>query len=226
MKKVGIEEDDITSHHLKGMGSITRPMTEEEKKLFQELVNEGFARFKEVVQSGRPKFKADPAALDKLATGQIFTADQAKKTASSIKSDSSKRPSIARWRSPTCRPMTLPWCATDRNRRCWTQCSADRQNRRKPSTWPPSSMPPRRGRTTSARGCRWRPRNRNSRLRTALPRVGRTAAMVGQIEKRLKISARLPPAFCPPFSPACSASAGREDCIGRREPPGGGNPSG
>ena len=78
MKKVGVEEDDIVSHHLKGMGSITRPMTEEEKKLFQELVNEGFARFKEVVQSGRPKFKADPAALDKLATGQIFTADQAK----------------------------------------------------------------------------------------------------------------------------------------------------
>jgi protease IV len=78
MKKVGIEEDDVTSHHLKGMGSISRPMTEEEKKIFQGLVNEGFTRFKEVVQSGRPNFKKDPAALDKLATGQVFTADQAK----------------------------------------------------------------------------------------------------------------------------------------------------
>jgi protease IV len=80
MKEVGIEADEVTSHHLKGMGSITRPMTEEEKKLFQALVNDGFARFKEVVQSGRPKFRADPAALDKLATGQIFTADQAKES--------------------------------------------------------------------------------------------------------------------------------------------------
>ncbi len=80
MKKVGIEEDDVVSSHLKGMGSISRPMTEEEKKIFQGLVNDGFARFKEMVQSGRPKFKADPAALDKLATGQVFTADQAKES--------------------------------------------------------------------------------------------------------------------------------------------------
>jgi protease IV len=33
-----------------------------------------------VIRAGRPKFKADPAALDKLATGQIFTADQAKES--------------------------------------------------------------------------------------------------------------------------------------------------
>jgi protease IV len=78
MKEIGVEEDNVTSHHLKGMGSFARPMSEEEKKIFQGLVDDGFRRFKEVVQSGRPKFKADPAALDKLATGQIFTADQAK----------------------------------------------------------------------------------------------------------------------------------------------------
>jgi protease-4 len=80
LKKVGVEQDDIVSHHLKGMGSISRPMTEEEKQIFQGLVNDGFSRFKEVVQSGRPQFKKDPAALDKLATGQIFTADQAKES--------------------------------------------------------------------------------------------------------------------------------------------------
>jgi protease-4 len=77
MKQVGIEQDEITSHRLKGMGTMARPMTEEEKQIFQGLVDDGFKRFKEVVQSGRPKFKEDPAALDKLATGQIFTADQA-----------------------------------------------------------------------------------------------------------------------------------------------------
>lgn len=78
MKKVGVEEDDVVSHHLKGMGSISRPMTEEEKKIFQDLVNDGFARFKKVVQSGRPHFEKLPDELERLATGQIFTADQAK----------------------------------------------------------------------------------------------------------------------------------------------------
>ena len=36
-----------------------------------------FQDFKEIVISGRPKFKDDPAALDAVATGQIFTAKQA-----------------------------------------------------------------------------------------------------------------------------------------------------
>jgi protease-4 len=77
MKEIGIEADEVVSHRLKGMGSISRPMTEEEKQIFQSLVNDGFTRFKKVIKAGRPKFKADPTLLDKLATGQIFTADQA-----------------------------------------------------------------------------------------------------------------------------------------------------
>jgi protease-4 len=78
MKKVGVEADEVTSHRLKGMGSITREMTDEEKKLFEELVKDGFIRFKEVVKSGRPEFRNNDEALDKIATGQIFTAEQAK----------------------------------------------------------------------------------------------------------------------------------------------------
>ena len=54
-----------------------KPMTEEERKMLQELVDESFKGFKEIVVSGRPKFKDDPAALDAVATGQIFTAKQA-----------------------------------------------------------------------------------------------------------------------------------------------------
>jgi protease IV len=77
MKEIGVVEDSIASNPLKEMGSITRPMTEEERKIFQGLVNDGFARFKSVIEYGRPKFKQDPAALNKLATGQVFTADQA-----------------------------------------------------------------------------------------------------------------------------------------------------
>ncbi|MEX2307643.1 MAG: signal peptide peptidase SppA [Pirellulales bacterium] len=72
-----IKEDSIASGPFKQMGTPTRPMTEEERKLLQTLVDESFAQFKEIVMSGRPKFKADAAALDAVATGQIFTAKQA-----------------------------------------------------------------------------------------------------------------------------------------------------
>ena len=80
MQKWGIQQDDVTSHRLKDMGSITRKMTLEERSIFQALVDDGFTQFKKVVKTGRPKFRHDPAALDKLATGQVFTADQALKS--------------------------------------------------------------------------------------------------------------------------------------------------
>ncbi|MEZ6068918.1 MAG: signal peptide peptidase SppA [Pirellulales bacterium] len=72
-----IEDDSIVSHRLKGMGSPSRPMTEEERKIFQQLVTDSFDRFKEVVRSGRPKFAENEAALDAVATGQVFTTPQA-----------------------------------------------------------------------------------------------------------------------------------------------------
>lgn len=77
LSNVGVSEDAIASHRLKGMGSVARPMTEEERKIFQGLINDGFARFKEVVQSGRASFKEHPEKLDQLATGQVFSANQA-----------------------------------------------------------------------------------------------------------------------------------------------------
>lgn len=72
-----LEDDSIKSHRLKQMGSPTRPLTDEERAIFQALVDDSFARFKEVVQAGRPRFRDDPAALDKVATGQVFTTRQA-----------------------------------------------------------------------------------------------------------------------------------------------------
>ncbi len=76
--KLGIKEDSIASHRLKGMGSFLRPMTEEERAIFQRLVDDSFSRFKEIVREGRPRFRQKPEELDKLATGQVFTAQQAK----------------------------------------------------------------------------------------------------------------------------------------------------
>jgi protease IV len=77
MEDWGIESDTVVSGRFKGMGSVTHKMTEDERKIFQALVNDAFSGFKDVIKSGRPKFKADPAALDKIATGQVYTAQQA-----------------------------------------------------------------------------------------------------------------------------------------------------
>lgn len=73
-----IEEDSIASGKFKQMGSPTREMTEEERALFQSYVDELFQGFREKVLEGRPAFRDDPAKLDELAQGQIFTGQQAK----------------------------------------------------------------------------------------------------------------------------------------------------
>jgi protease-4 len=77
LAKLGISEDSIASGPLKKMGTPTRPMTEAERKILQTLVDDSFKDFKAIVVSGRPKFKDNPAGLDAVATGQIFTAKQA-----------------------------------------------------------------------------------------------------------------------------------------------------
>jgi len=76
-----VKDDSIASHKYKLMGSPTRELTAEERteerKLLQDLVDLSFRRFKDIVRSGRPKLAANEEALDKVATGQIFTAQQA-----------------------------------------------------------------------------------------------------------------------------------------------------
>jgi protease IV len=79
MGKWGIQEDAVASHRLKGMGSITRKMTPEEREILQKLVDDGFRQFKDVVKQGRPRFQQDEKALDKLATGQVFDSEDAVK---------------------------------------------------------------------------------------------------------------------------------------------------
>ncbi|QGJ72114.1 Endopeptidase IV signal peptide peptidase [Planctomycetales bacterium 10988] len=71
----GIEEDSIKSHPLKGMGGVLTKLTPKEEEVLQSLVNDSFKRFKEIVLFGRPMLKEED--LDEVATGQVFTADQA-----------------------------------------------------------------------------------------------------------------------------------------------------
>jgi protease-4 len=79
LRKYDIRDDSIASGPLKEMLSPTKDRTpelaEKERKLLQELVDDMFGRFKEIVKAGRPKL--DEAAVDKVATGQVFTARQA-----------------------------------------------------------------------------------------------------------------------------------------------------
>ena len=72
-----IADDSVQSHPLKTVGSFTKPMTEEERAILQSLVDDSFARFKEIVVEGRPFFADDSEALDQVATGQVFSANQA-----------------------------------------------------------------------------------------------------------------------------------------------------
>jgi len=77
MKTIGVEMTPIVSGPHKTMGSFTKPMTEEERALWQRLIDDNFDRFKSIIREGRKRFADNPEELDKLATGEIFTANDA-----------------------------------------------------------------------------------------------------------------------------------------------------
>lgn len=74
LNKIGIESYVFKSADLKDMGSSTREMTQEEKDIFQNMIDESFDTFVKVVMEGR-HMKEDK--VRKLATGQVYTAQQA-----------------------------------------------------------------------------------------------------------------------------------------------------
>jgi len=77
MKEYGVKDDSLATHPRKLMLSMTREMSSDERELIQSHINDMFDRFKKVVKEGRPYFEKNPGDLDKLATGEIFTADKA-----------------------------------------------------------------------------------------------------------------------------------------------------
>jgi protease-4 len=79
LARLDVKDDTLVTHDRKEMGSITKPMSEEHRQLLQNYINESFERFKSIVKEGRPKFRQDSAALDELATGEIFSANRALK---------------------------------------------------------------------------------------------------------------------------------------------------
>jgi protease-4 len=80
MEEYGVKDDSIKTHDRKQMLSMTKKLSEEDRAILQAYIGESFTRFKDIVKDGRPKFQNDEAALDKLATGEVFTASQAKQS--------------------------------------------------------------------------------------------------------------------------------------------------
>ena len=75
LDKVGIKTQVIKSGKLKDIMSMTREMTDEEKKILDTYINESFDRFVKVVAEGR---KMDENKVRELADGRIYSGKQAK----------------------------------------------------------------------------------------------------------------------------------------------------
>lgn len=75
MKKIGYEPEVIKSGKFKDIGSMTREMTEAERRLLQAMIDDSYDQFVAVVSTGRnippEKLRAD------IADGRIFTGRQA-----------------------------------------------------------------------------------------------------------------------------------------------------
>lgn len=76
--KIGIKMNVIKSGEMKDSGSAFRDMTEEEKKIFQTVIDEFYQRFLEVVHQRR-KGILSLEEIKKIADGRIYTAGQALK---------------------------------------------------------------------------------------------------------------------------------------------------
>lgn len=74
-KKVGVRTQVIKSGKMKDMGSPTRPLSAEERQVFEGLVQSAYGQFLAAVQEGR---KIPMEKLRPLADGRIFTGEQAK----------------------------------------------------------------------------------------------------------------------------------------------------
>ncbi len=70
MEKIGARSEAIKSGPLKDMGSPFKPLGEPERMVMQQMVNEFYARFKDVVKTNR---HLDDAMLVAVSDGRVFT---------------------------------------------------------------------------------------------------------------------------------------------------------
>ncbi|MCB9853451.1 MAG: signal peptide peptidase SppA [Phycisphaerales bacterium] len=72
---IGVRTDAITSGAYKDAGSPFRTMKSEERKLFQQMVDNFYNQFVDAVDAGRPSLSRDQVLT--LADGRVYTASQA-----------------------------------------------------------------------------------------------------------------------------------------------------
>lgn len=76
MERLGIRQQVIVSGQYKDAGSPTKPLTDKERRYFQNLVDNLFGQFVDAVAEGRDM---EPGKVRKLADGRAFTGSQAKR---------------------------------------------------------------------------------------------------------------------------------------------------
>jgi protease-4 len=74
LEKYGVKTQTITAGRNKAMGSSVEPMTEEQKAIFQSLVDDAYDQFTGIVSEERG---IDIAKVKELADGRVYTAKQA-----------------------------------------------------------------------------------------------------------------------------------------------------
>jgi protease-4 len=74
MQKVGLQAVEIASAEKKGIGSPFRPVTDDERKIFQGFVDSLYTRFTGLVAEER---RLTPEDVKKIADGRIYTSKEA-----------------------------------------------------------------------------------------------------------------------------------------------------
>jgi protease-4 len=74
MQKVGIQAVEIASADKKGLGSPFRPVSDEERRIFQGFIDSLYGRFTGLIAEER---RMTPDAVKKMADGRIFTSREA-----------------------------------------------------------------------------------------------------------------------------------------------------
>lgn len=75
LEKIGVKSTNFVSGKNKAMGNYNNPLTDEQRKIMQSLVDECYEQFASIVASARKKSMTETKAL---ADGRVYTASQAK----------------------------------------------------------------------------------------------------------------------------------------------------
>lgn len=76
-EKFGVSSDSLTTGPYKDSMNPLKPLSDNDRMVWKAIIDDAFDRFITVVDAGRPNLDA-ATIREKLATGQVFTANQAK----------------------------------------------------------------------------------------------------------------------------------------------------